>query len=165
MENKNEFFQNSLKYIEKLTCSHKGVTLIELIVVVAVASVLLTPLIGTFTAGYKAFYREDENVKVTRCARTAMERVVDAVRKADVTESTKGEGKDAKMVYTYNIKYVSGKSIKMNDETIIDEKYAFDDIDGADELKEKKLGIEIYYYDTESKMLKILEKELPEGEK
>ena len=156
-------FQNCLEYIKKLMKSRSGFTLIEIVAVMAVVSVLMAPLFGIFNAGHSAFYREDENVKATRCARIAMERVVEAVRQADVVESTNDEGNT---VYNYDIKYVEGGSIKVKNDassgkyTLIDAEYAFDGIDGADEFETKKLIMKIYLDDGLE-----LTGELPEGRK
>ena len=117
----------------------RGVTLIEVIVVVAVMSILMAPLVGTFMAGYKGFYREDENVKVTRCARTAMERAVTAIRKAEVPKDDDGKYiKDDSGKYIYNIEQVSNEEIRVNGETI-DADYAFKEIDGTEELEGKSI--------------------------
>ncbi len=160
---KKKHFQNRLEYIKKLTGSNGGFTLIEIVAVIAIMSVLMAPLLGIFNAGHSSFYREDENVKATRCARIAMERVVEAVRKADVEESTNGEGNT---VYNYDIKYVEGGSMKVKSDassgeyTLIDAEYAFDGIDGVEEFENKNVAMEIYLDDGSE-----LSGELPEGRK
>ncbi|WP_038267642.1 type II secretion system protein [Peptoclostridium litorale] len=143
MKTKGYHRKKNFKLTGSILKKQVGFTLIELVVVIAVITALLIPLAGIFNAGYDTFYREDENVKITRCARTAMERTVEAIRKADALERTvKIDGETVKEYY-YDIEYVSESSIKVNGKSI-DETYAFDDIDGADELEGKNIDIEIY---------------------
>ena len=61
----------------------KGFTLVELLLSLAIMSIILLPLTMTVTTGYKTFFREDENIDVMQNGRFAMDKMVRAIREAD----------------------------------------------------------------------------------
>ncbi|AHM56931.1 hypothetical protein EAL2_c16360 [Peptoclostridium acidaminophilum DSM 3953] len=94
----------------------RGFTLIELLCVIAVMGMIMFPLAGTFSSGYKVFHKEDENVKAMRLARGAMEKLVDITRTAgpsEITVSNKGDGQSVE---------INGASISAENEEIFDPK-------------------------------------------
>jgi len=92
----------------------QGFTLIELLCVVAVMGVIMLPLAGTFSSGYKVFHKEDENIKAMRLARGAMEKIVDMTRKAEPSEiSVSDDGN------IYSVK-IGGAQISVESNDIFD---------------------------------------------
>lgn len=89
----------------------QGFTLIELLCVVAVMGVIMLPLAGTFSSGYKVFHKEDENIKAMRLARGAMEKIVDMTRKAELSQIDAGP-------HNQNSNKVEVNTIKIDDNTI-----------------------------------------------
>ena len=141
----------------------QGFTLIELLCVVAVMGVIMLPLVGTFSSGYKVFHKEDENIKAMRLARGAMEKIVDMTRKAEPSEiSVSDDGN------LYSVK-IGGVQISVDNNGIFDSelKKSFESVkldvkpdyreiddSGDPEKKEKELiGLE-YIIRIEGKRIK-----------
>jgi len=69
-----------MKVIKKITNRNNGMTLIELMVVVAILSFIILGLVTFFTGGAKSWVAGQSQLKAQREARQAMERMVREIR-------------------------------------------------------------------------------------
>jgi len=63
--------------------NNKGFTLVELLLSLAIISIILLPLTMTVTTGYKTFFKEEENIEIMQNGRFALDKMTDAIRSAD----------------------------------------------------------------------------------
>ncbi|MEN6326264.1 MAG: prepilin-type N-terminal cleavage/methylation domain-containing protein [Syntrophomonas sp.] len=84
-----------MKYVEQ----EKGTTLLEILIALALVSIVVTGLFSVYWAGHNAFERQLESSDAQYCARTAMQWIVDDIMSSSKSERSPALNGDRLILY------------------------------------------------------------------